>query len=109
MHSDKDTNGKTLNICPGPPGKNDEIILLSLAACDKKYRVVRILGGTSLHSRLHSMGIVPNETLKVVLRTGGGPMAIAIKGVKIALGRGISHKIEVSEINELSQVSEEPK
>ena len=108
MNRGKDIKGKNLkNIYPGAAGKYDEIkdegtILLSQASCNKTYMVVRILGGTFLHARLHSMGVVPNETLKIVLRTGGGPIAIAIKGVRLALGRGISHKIEVREVNESS-------
>jgi len=74
------------------------VILLSQSEQNKDYRVVSIIGGSILQSRLHSMGIVPDEILKVVLKTGGGPIAIAIKGVRIALGRGISHKIEVTEL-----------
>jgi len=77
---------------------NGRTLLLSQAELNKDYRVVKIAGGSLLHSRLHSMGIVPDEVLKVVLKTGGGPIAIAIKGVRIALGRGISHKIEVKEL-----------
>jgi len=76
---------------------SSRVILLSQSEQNKDYRVVRIIGGSVLQSRLHSMGIVPDEILRVVLKTGGGPIAIAIKGVRIALGRGISHKIELTE------------
>ena len=97
MNDSKDIKKMTSGACTDPPGNEGKVVLLNGASCNKEYRIVRILGGALLHSRLHSMGIVPNETIKIVLSTGGGPIAVAVKGVRIALGRGVSHKIEVIE------------
>jgi Fe2+ transport system protein FeoA len=81
-------------------GKNSERILLAFAFPGKKYRIEKVYEGFSLNSRLHAMGIVPNEIIKVIYQTWGGPMTLAVKGVRIALGRGITQKIEVSEVSQ---------
>jgi ferrous iron transport protein A len=83
------------------PGKNDgrNVILLKSAVPGKNYLVEKIIGGHGISGRLNAMGIVPKEVIKVVFQTWGGPMTVAVKGVRIALGRGISHKIEVSELS----------
>jgi Fe2+ transport system protein FeoA len=73
-------------------------MLLAHVKPGMKYRIEAIYGGYCLNSRLHAMGILPGETVKVIHRTGVGPMTLAVKGVRIALGRGIAHKIEVSEV-----------
>ncbi len=80
-----------------------KIILLAHASQGKKYRVVNIAGGHCLISRLNAMGIVIGDVIKVIYQTWGGPMTIAVKGVRIALGRGIAHKIEVTEVKEGDQ------
>ena len=79
-----------------PEGK--KVILLKSAVPGKKYIINRIIGGHGINGRLNAMGIVPKEVITVIFQTWGGPLTIAVKGVRIALGRGITHKIEVSEI-----------
>ena len=74
------------------------VILLKSAIPGKKYIIDRIIGGHGINGRLNAMGIVPKEVITVIFQTWGGPLTIAVKGVRIALGRGITHKIEVSEI-----------
>jgi len=81
-------------------GEDSNRKLLAYALPGKKYRVEKIYGGYGLNSRLHAMGIIPNETVTVIYQTWGGPMTLAVKGVRIALGRGMAQKIEVSEISE---------
>jgi len=80
-----------------PECKN--IILLKSAVPGKNYLVEKIIGGHGINGRLNAMGIVPKEVITVVFQTWGGPLTIAVKGVRIALGRGITHKIEVSELS----------
>jgi Fe2+ transport system protein FeoA len=74
-------------------------ILLKSAMPGKKYIIDRIIGGHVINGRLNAMGIVPNEVITVIFQTWGGPLTIAVKGVRVALGRGITHKIEVSELS----------
>jgi len=76
-----------------------KIILLAHTKQGKKYRIENIYGGHCLNLRLNSMGIVPGDIVKVIYQGYGGPMTLAVKGVRIALGRGIAHKIEVSELD----------
>jgi ferrous iron transport protein A len=79
-----------------PDGRN--VILLNSAIPGKKYIIDKIIGGHGIIGRLNAMGIVPKEVITVIFQTWGGPLTIAVKGVRIALGRGITHKIVVSEI-----------
>jgi ferrous iron transport protein A len=79
-----------------PEGKNT--ILLKSAVPGKNYLVEKIVGGHGINGRLNAMGIIPKEVITVIFQTWGGPLTIAVKGVRIALGRGIAHKIEVSEL-----------
>ena len=80
-----------------PEGKN--VILLKSAVPGKNYLVEKIVGGHGINGRLNAMGIIPKEVITVIFQTWGGPLTIAVKGVRIALGRGIAHKIEVSELS----------
>lgn len=73
-------------------------MLLAHTIHGKKYKIIGINGGHCLNARLNSMGIIPGETVKVVYKVRGGPMTLAVKGVRIALGLGIAHKIEVEEL-----------
>jgi Fe2+ transport system protein FeoA len=75
------------------------VILLKSAVPGKNYLIEKIIGGHGINGRLNAMGIVPKEVITVVFQTWGGPLTIAVKGVRIALGRGITHKIEVSELS----------
>ena len=77
-----------------------ENILLAHTVQGRKYKIENIHGGYNLNSRLNSMGIIPGDIVKVIYQAKWGPMTLAVKGVRIALGRGIAHKIEVSELME---------
>jgi Fe2+ transport system protein FeoA len=44
------------------------------------------------------MGLIPNETFSVMNYSGGGPLTVAIKGVKLAIGRGMARKIIIREV-----------
>ena len=73
-------------------------LTLTQALKGKKYRIQKILGGIGINSRLHAIGIVPDEIISVISQSGGGPMTVLVKGIRIALGRGISQKIIIKEI-----------
>ncbi len=74
-------------------GSRNIEVLLSLSP-GTRFRVIDIRGGHGLRSRLTGMGIVPG-TEGVVIHNGGGPMIINIRGVNIAIGRGMASKILV--------------
>lgn len=62
-------------------------------------RTVRLAGinaGCGLKSRLAAMGMVGNVEIFVVSNGSPGPFIINVKGTRIAIGRGMAHKVMVS-------------
>ena len=72
---------------------NTGIIFLSEADKNKTYIIENIFAGHRLTQRLLSIGIVPGEKITVLDISGGGPITVIVKGIKIALGRGVAAKI----------------
>jgi Fe2+ transport system protein FeoA len=70
---------------------------LSLAATDRGLRVVGINAGFGLQRQLADMGLIPGVHLKVVCRQVRGPVLIDLKGSRLAIGKGMAHKIMVEE------------
>ena len=58
-------------------------------------RVVRVDHGKALRLRLTAMGITPGTVLRVVQRVGDGPCIVAVRGTRVALGRGMLNRIHV--------------
>lgn len=51
--------------------------------------IVRALhGGRGFISRLAALGFTPGAPLTVVRNAGSGPLIVAIRGARVALGRG---------------------
>ena len=48
--------------------------------------------GINARQRLTDMGLLPGEMIRVLHNTGHGPVTVAIKGVKIAIGHGLAYK-----------------
>jgi len=63
----------------------------------EKARLVRVEAGRGLNSRLASMGFVPKVEITVVSNGHPGPFVVVIKDVKLALGRGVAHRIMVEQ------------
>lgn len=80
--------GKTLT----PP---NEMRLLSAVKRGEKARLVRVNAGRGLNSRLAVLGFVPDVEITVVSNGHPGPFVVLVKDVKMALGRGVAHKIIV--------------
>jgi len=74
------------------------VLTVADALPGKKYVISHIDGGYGLRSHLSSMGLVPNENLSVLNQSGGGPVTILIKGVRIAVGRGMARKIIIRKV-----------
>ena len=58
-------------------------------------RLVRVEAGHGLRTRLAAMGLFPNVSLTVLRNSLGGQIIVLVKGSKIVLGRGMSHKVFV--------------
>jgi Fe2+ transport system protein FeoA len=74
---------------------NEQIRPLSKVQAGETVKLAGIDAGRGLHSRLASMGLVPNVEITVVSNSQPGPFVISVKNSKMMLGRGMAHKIMV--------------
>jgi len=58
-------------------------------------QLVGIDAGRGLSARLAAMGLVPGVAVLVVKNGGAGPAVVEVKGTRLALGRGMVHKMLV--------------
>lgn len=70
---------------------------LSMASVGQGLKVVGLKGGMGFHRRLADMGLVPGAEVKLVCSQNHGPVLIDLKGSRLALGRGMAHRIIVEE------------
>ncbi|KPK47486.1 MAG: hypothetical protein AMJ77_02940 [Dehalococcoidia bacterium SM23_28_2] len=64
----------------------------------EEVRLVDIRGGWGIRHRLADMGLTPGETLRIVQAGPSGPLLVAVRDFRLALGRGMAHKIMVEPI-----------
>ena len=57
-------------------------------------QLTRIEAGRRLSRRLAELGLTPGVTIQV-LHVNGGPILIAVRGARLALGKGMAEKIMV--------------
>ena len=57
--------------------------------------IININAGSKAHRFLADLGIHTGEKIKVI-KNDSGPVVIEVKGTKVAIGRGLAAKIEVS-------------
>jgi ferrous iron transport protein A len=62
-----------------------------------KVKVVDIVAGKGLRDRLLQMGLTPGAVVEVV-ENSSGPIILSVRGVTIALGRGMASKVLVEEL-----------
>jgi Fur family transcriptional regulator, ferric uptake regulator len=65
---------------------------LAMARPGEKVRVSGYLGGRKSESRLTEMGLSPGAELEV-LTANGGPVMVACKGTRLAVGRKMARKL----------------
>jgi len=70
-------------------------MVLSRIDSGKEVTLIDIEGGRGARSKLYSMGLVPGVKLAVLNRNGAGPIMVAVKDSRLAIGRGIAKKIIV--------------
>jgi len=65
----------------------------------KQVRIAAFTGGHGQISKLNRFGIYPGDVARVVRHAPfGGPLLLEVRGMEIALGRGIAAKILVEEL-----------
>jgi len=57
--------------------------------------VVGVEAGEHATRRLTDMGLIPGEKIKILHKSGGGPINVFIKGSKVALGYNLAEKVLV--------------
>lgn len=70
---------------------------LAMGATGQRVRLVRITAGSTLVHRLVTLGLTPGVELKVV-QNEGGAVVLAVRDTRLAVGRGVAHKILVEGI-----------
>jgi Fe2+ transport system protein FeoA len=70
---------------------------LTMVAPGESVKLVRIAAGHRLRRRLTELGLIPGVELKI-MQAEGGPLLLAVKDTRLALGRGMAHKIFVEAV-----------
>lgn len=61
----------------------------------ERVRVTSINGGRGLVQRAASMGIIPGTEIEIIRGGNRGPIIVRVHESRIALGRGMAHRILV--------------
>jgi len=68
---------------------------LAMVSPGEEVRLVAIHGGQRLRKRLADLGLNVGMTVRVLQHNGHGPLILAVKDSRLAVGRGMAHKIMV--------------
>jgi len=71
---------------------------LAMVSPGEEVRLLAINGGRRLRKRLADLGLNLGMTVRVLQRDDRGPLILAVKDSRLALGRGMAHKIMVEPI-----------
>lgn len=73
------------------------ILPLTMIAPGRRVKLVQIKAGRRLRHRLTELGLTPGVGLEIV-QDQGGPLLLAVRDTRLALGRGMAHKIMVQSL-----------
>ncbi len=69
-------------------------IPLTMVSPGERVKLVEVTAGHGARRRLTELGLIPGVELSVV-QNKGGPLLLAVHDSRLALGRGMAHKITV--------------
>ena len=77
----------------------EESKLKSLAMVQRNKEVIvsQIIGGRQIRQKLADLGIIPGTKVIIVSNNLMGPLILAVKNYRLAIGRGLATKIMVSD------------
>ena len=75
--------------------KYDKEFPLDKLSPGERAAVCSLSGGRTVSNRLVSLGFTPGVELEMVQNFGHGPLIVALRGTRVALGRGEAAKILV--------------
>ncbi len=70
-------------------------MVLSSVKPGNEVTILDINGGRGIRSKLYSMGLVPGTKLTVLNGNSTGPVMIAVRDSRLAIGHGMAQKIIV--------------
>ena len=68
---------------------------LAMVSPGEEVRLVAIRGGQRLRKRLADLGLNVGMTVRVMQCGGHGTLILAVKDSRLALGRGMAHRIMI--------------
>ena len=71
-------------------------LTLGTAEPGRRLRVAALAGGPALCARLAALGLLPGTGVTIIRRQERGPMVVAVRGSRAALGRGVARHIAVA-------------
>jgi Fe2+ transport system protein FeoA len=71
---------------------------LSMVAPGERVRLLKINAGEGLAGRLSALGLTPGVELTIV-QDAGGPLLLAVRDSRLAVGRGMAQKMVVELIS----------
>jgi Fur family ferric uptake transcriptional regulator len=83
-------------LCSECLGKRRALMPLSMAKAGETVNIMEIAGGKNARVRLSSMGLRPGDLIEIINNNGRGRLILGHGNMRLALGRGIAHKIMVS-------------
>ncbi len=86
-------------LCHKCQSAREPTLPLALVSPGERVRIARVAGGEELNRQLMDLGLVLGAEAEVI-SSGGGPLVLAVKGSRVALGRGAAHKILVTPLGQ---------
>ena len=74
--------------------KQDRVLPLTNVRSGQPVVLVQISGGHRVAHRLAELGLTPGVQLEV-LQNKGGPILLAVRSTRLAIGRGMANKVMV--------------
>jgi ferrous iron transport protein A len=72
---------------------------LNMVDQNQEVKLVSIVGGLKMKQRLADLGLNIGMTIRVLKKASGGPMIIAVKDSRLALGWGMANRIIVEPVS----------
>lgn len=80
---------------------------LSSVPVGQPVQLARIDAGRRLKHRLTELGLTPGVTLTIIQKNGG-PILISVRDSRIAIGREMANKIQVTKLNDPMSIHNQP-
>ena len=61
-------------------------------------RILGIDGGRGAAGRLGTLGLIPGTAVSVLSRRGGGPVLVAFRRSRLAIGHGLARRVMVEPV-----------